>query len=235
MIELERKGEVFLLRMRAGENRLSRGLVAEIGRALDEVEGSSGAAALVTTGEGRFYSNGLDLDGLMAGTREEAAALMLELQALFARLLVFPVVTVAALNGHAIAAGMMLALAQDFRIMRRERGFLCLPEIDLATGQALTPGMYALLGARLTPATFHEALITGRRYDAEAALRAGIIEEATPEADVLPHALERASSLADKDRGTLTALKQGLYAKVLQALEPASAAKAARAVSRRRT
>ena len=61
MIQLDRQGNVFILRMQAGENRFNGPFLDALHGALDEVEASSGDAALVTTGEGKFYSNGLDL------------------------------------------------------------------------------------------------------------------------------------------------------------------------------
>jgi enoyl-CoA hydratase/carnithine racemase len=64
------------------------------------------------------------------------------------RLLCFPVPTIAAINGHAFAGGFMLAFAHDYRIMRTDRGFLCLPEIDL--GMGLLPGMNAIIRYRKT-------------------------------------------------------------------------------------
>ncbi|MEE9608678.1 MAG: enoyl-CoA hydratase/isomerase family protein [Myxococcota bacterium] len=218
MIDLERDGDVFVLRMTGGENRLGEALLDRLHQVLDTVEKSEGDAALVTTGEGKFYSNGLDLAGLSGVGADEVEAVLGKLHELFARLLAFPVATVAAINGHAFAAGAMLALAQDFRIMRTGRGFVCLPEIDLATGQPLTPGMYALLDARLSRAAFHEALVSGRRYPAEQALTRGLVDEALPQERVLPRALERARELAGKDRATLVALKRGLFASALEAL-----------------
>ena len=58
-------------------------------------------------------------------------------------MLIFPVPTIAALNGHAFAAGMMLALAHDYRVMRDDRGFLCLPEVDLH--MPFAPGMNSII------------------------------------------------------------------------------------------
>ncbi len=218
MIELERDGAVFVLQLNEGENRLNRSFVDGVNRALDEVEASQGEAALVTTGEGRFYSNGLDLEWLAGVAREDVAPFLNDVNRLFARLLAFPVATVAAINGHAFAAGLMLALAHDFRVMRADRGFACLPEIDLAMGAPLTAGMYALLGARLPAATLHEALVTGRRYGGVEAAAAGIVHEAAAEADVLPRAVERARGLAGKDRATMAALKRGLFESALEVL-----------------
>ena len=102
--------------------------------------------------------------------------------------------------------------------MRNDRGFFCIPEIDLATGQPLTPGMIALLEARLPRASFHEAIVTGRRYTADEAVSHAFAHESLSEAEMLPRAIERARGLADKDRATMSALKGALYASVLNAL-----------------
>lgn len=222
VIELERDDEVFVLRMRAGENRINRRFIAELHRALDEVEASEGPAALVTTGEGKFFSNGLDLGALAVADAEEARATLDETHGLFARLLTFPMVTVAAINGHAFAAGALLALTHDFRVMRSDRGYLCLPEVDLRTGRPLTAGMYAVLSARLTASTVHEALVTGRRYNAHEAIERGMVHLARPEHDVVARAADLAGGLADKHRPTVGAIKRGLYARELAALEKAT-------------
>jgi enoyl-CoA hydratase/carnithine racemase len=219
VIDLERDGAVFVLRMRGGENRFNRAFLEEMNRALDEVEASTGAAALVTTGEGKFYSNGLDLEGLAHAGRDEGARVLAAMHGLFARLLCFPMATVAAINGHAFAAGGMLALAHDFRVMRADRGYFCLPEIDLGMGVPLTDGMYAVIEARLPRPVFHEALVTGRRYGAPEAVAQGIVDEARPEAEVLARAIEIARGLAGKDRATMRALKRGLYRPFLEVLE----------------
>jgi len=218
-VELEREGPVFVLRLGAGENRVNRGLLEGVAAALDAVEASTGPAALVSVGAGRFYSNGLDLASLSKGGAEEGSAVLRDLHRLFARLLAFPVPTVAAVNGHAFAAGAMLALAHDFRVMRADRGYLCLPEIDLATGRPLTAGMYALLAARLTPAVRHEMLVTGHRYPAPECIEKQIVHEAAAEEAVLAEAVARADALARKDRATLAAIKRGLYAGALRVLE----------------
>ena len=67
MIELEQRGDVWVLHMRNGENRFNRPSVEALHAALDTVDAVEGPAALVTTGEGKFFSNGLDLDWLMSG------------------------------------------------------------------------------------------------------------------------------------------------------------------------
>lgn len=217
-MELERGQGLFVLRMRDGQNRIDADFLDAWNRALDEVETHAGPAALVTTGADRFYSTGLDLERLGGAGRRRVADVMDGLHALLARLLAFPAVTVAAVNGHAFAAGAMLALAHDFRVMRRDRGYLCLPEIDLATGRPLTPGMFALIGARLAPAAFHEALLTGRRYTAQAAAERGMVDEVAGASELLARAAERARPRARAERAPMGALKRSLFAPALEAL-----------------
>ena len=82
----------------------------------------------------------------------------------------------------------------------------------------LHPGMTALLAARLPAQTVHEVLATGRRYGGGDAKAAGIVEEALPEAELLPRALELASGLAAKAHPVMKRLKADLYPHVLAAL-----------------
>ena len=216
MIDLKRHDAVFVLQMCAGENRFHPEFLAALQHALDEVEAAGGDAALVTTGEGKFYSNGLALDAIAGKSGAEIAAYLDTVHQLFARVLAFPRVTIAAINGHAFAGGGMLALAHDFRVMRSDRGYFCLPESDLRL--PLQPGMTALIRSRLPAQTAHEAIVTGRRYGAADALALGIVDRAVAENDVLATAIEMARELAGKDPATLAALKQGLYAETLHVL-----------------
>ncbi len=213
---VEHAGEVTIVRLSAGENRFNPAMLGAIEAALDELEGNDGAGALVITGDGKFFSNGLDLDWMGSAPPGGAEEVLRRVHALLARLLVFPTATVVAINGHAFAAGAMLALACDMRVMREDRGYICLPEVDI--GFAFTTGMTALLKARLTAATAHEAMITGRRYGAPEALVAGIIELVAPSDAVLDAAVERAAALARKPRVSVAAIKRGLYADAVAAL-----------------
>ena len=132
IIDLKKEGDVFILTMNSGENRFNRTFIEAMNEALDSVEKSSGAAALVTTGgEDKFYSNGLDLAWLTGDGQTEAPEFIRTVLKFLGRVMAFPLPTVAAINGHAFAAGAMLALAHDFRVMRADRGFFCLPEVDI--------------------------------------------------------------------------------------------------------
>jgi enoyl-CoA hydratase/carnithine racemase len=216
MIETSRTDDVFILRMVAGENRFNPTMLGAFRDALDEVEAADGTAA-VLTGEGKFFSNGLDLEWMMANAEQGGPAEVVNgLQQLYMRLLTFPATIVAGVNGHAFAGGAMLALACDQRVMREDRGFFCLPEVDINI--PFSKGMAAMVQAKLDGQTAHEAMLTGRRYGAADALSAGIVDATAPEDEVLEVAIERAAALAGKNRQTVATIKQTMYAGAADAL-----------------
>ena len=215
MPTLDRQGDVFVLDLGDTENRFHPDWLTSVNAALDEVQDADGARALVTAATGKFFSNGLDLDWLMANG-DQAAEYVVSVQALFARVLSLPIITVAALQGHTFAAGAMLSLAHDFRVMRADRGFWCLPEVDINI--PFTPGMAALIQARLPRPAVHEAMTTGRRYGGTDALAAGIVDRAVAEDAVLACAIEIAAANAGKAGPTLGAIKDRMYALTLETL-----------------
>ncbi len=215
MTVLDRRGAVFVLTLGDDENRFHPDRLTAINAALDEVEAAEGASAVVTTGAGKFYSNGLDLD-FMAANPDASEANLADVHALFARVLAFPAPIVAAVQGHAFAAGAMLALAHDQIVMRADRGYFCLPEVDL--GIPFTAGMNSLIRSRLPIATAHEAMTTARRYGGEDAHRVGIVAATGGEGEVLGIAVARAEALAPKAGAVFGAIKARLYAEVIAEL-----------------
>ncbi|MPZ84847.1 MAG: enoyl-CoA hydratase/isomerase family protein [Actinophytocola sp.] len=215
MPKLTRDDDVFVLDLGDGENRFHPDWVDEVGAALDQVEQAAAPRALVTTASGRIYSNGLDLEWL-AQHGEQLRSYVAGVQGLLARMLELPAPTVAAIPGHAFAAGAMFALAHDFRVMRADRGFFCLPEVDINI--PFTPGMAALIQCKLTPHAAVEAMTTGRRFGGVAAAAAGLVDGAVAEDEVRATAIERARPLAGKNPQTLGAIKAQMFLDPLRAL-----------------
>jgi Delta3-Delta2-enoyl-CoA isomerase len=212
---LTRDGEVFLLNLGDGENRFTIPFLDAVEAHLDHIQATAAPRAIVTTASGKFWSNGLDLDW-MAANPEQIESFVRRVHGLLARFLELDVPTVAALQGHAFAAGAMLALAHDQRVMRADRGFFCLPEIDIHI--PFSAGMNALIASRLSPQIAHEAMTTGRRYGGEDAAASGIVEAAVSADEVITAAVARAGALASKDSATLGAIKRRLYAGTLATL-----------------
>jgi len=215
MPALDRHDDVFVLDIGDTENRFHPDWLASVNDLLDEVENAEGPRALVTAATGKFFSNGLDLDWL-SGHPGDASQYVTAVHELLARVLALPVITVAALQGHTFAAGAMFSLAHDFRVMRSDRGYWCLPEADI--NLPFTVGMSALIQARLTPQTAHEAMTTARRYGGHDALAAALVDRIADEHGVRQAAAEIAQPQAAKAGPTLGTIKTRMYAPVLDAL-----------------
>lgn len=190
-------------------------MIDTIDRHLDQIEATPPPRALVTHGSGRFFSTGLDLDEICRDP-DVADDLVQAMHRLFARMLGLPLPTVAALNGHTFAGGALFALTHDRRVMRVDRGYFCLPEVDGKI--AFTPGFSDLLATRLGLATAHEAATSGRRYTATEAQQHGIVEAAAPAEELLELAISIAASLADKDPATLGTIKGRLHGGAIASL-----------------
>jgi len=215
MPTLTRSDDVFVLNLGDTENRFHPDWLAEVDGLIDEVQAATGPKALVTTASGKFFSNGLDLDWLGSNS-DQFLPYVISVHHLFERVLALPVPSVAAVQGHAFAGGGMLALAHDFRVMRADRGFFCLPEVDINI--PFSRGMSGLIQGRLSKKTAHEAMTTGKRYGGGDALSAGIVDAIANEDDVLSAAIEIAAPLAAKAGPTLGTIKQRMYVEALAAL-----------------
>lgn len=213
LLRLDLNGRVALLHLIDGENRMRTDWVAAVNAALDEVEAAR--AVLVTTGERKFFSNGLDLDWLMAGA--DTTGFFEGLHALFARLLTFPTATAAAINGHAFGAGLQLALAHDHRVMRVDRGYACMPEIDI--GAPLTPGMNAIMRATVPAETLREMMTTGRRYGGDDAVAGRFVHVAVDEDQVLAAAIAAVEPLIGRDPATMHQIKVDLFREWLPVMD----------------
>ena len=212
-INLSYQENIAILHLGDDENRFSTVFLDDIDTALDEVLDK--AQGMVTTGAGKFYSNGLDLDWLMAHG-DQMQPYVNRVHALLARVLTLPIPTAAAVNGHAFGAGAMLAMAHDYRTMRVDRGFFCFPEVDIRI--PFTPGMAALIQAKLTPQAAMASMTTGRRFGGTEAARYALVDAAAAEDAVTSGAVAMVIPLVGKDSGTMGAIKSTMFAAAVAAL-----------------
>lgn len=204
---------VHVLTLGTDENRFTPDWLTAVETALDQV--LTAPAPLVLTADGKFFSNGLDLQYVVERP-EELPAYSRRVQTIFARILTLPVPTVAAINGHAFGAGAMLAMTCDWRDMREDRGFFCFPEVDIQI--PFTPGMSALIQAKLTPRAAVDSMTTGQRFGGPDALAAGIVDGVASESDLLAAAVARVAPLTAKCGDTLGKIKSTMYAATVKAL-----------------
>ena len=228
MIDLERDGDLFILTMNDGENRWNTNFVRAFAAALDEVEASSGPAALITrSSDTKFFSNGLDLEWISTtgehrgGDRSVFGA---EFMALMGRIITLPIPTVAAINGHGFGAGFMTALCHDVRIMRSDRGFLCANEMEL--GMTIPRPELALFRHKLSASTFFETVQLARRWAGPDALAAGVVSQIADLDALFNAACTRARALAPlgANRAAYGAQKESLFGENSALNEPHGAA-----------
>lgn len=113
------------------EHRWNPVLVGALHKALDAVEKNDECCCVVVGNAGKFWSNGMDLKFLDSATDEENAAHEKRTNELMVRVMTFGIPTVAAISGHFCAAGGMMGLCFDYRIMSSDRGFFFIPGIDI--------------------------------------------------------------------------------------------------------
>lgn len=212
---LEWRGPVALVRWDDGENRVNLDSLGRLNSRLDEVEGAEGPLALVLAGVGKFFSNGLDLDRF-GNDPAELGATVAELLRTAGRLFAFPAYTVAALNGHTFAAGAVISCGFDYRLMRADRGYWCMNEVDI--GLPLDEKLASVLFARLPRPTVLHAILTGHRFTAPEALTYGIVQEVVAEGELESRAVAVAEAMAAKDRSIVAAHKRLAFADVAASL-----------------
>jgi enoyl-CoA hydratase/carnithine racemase len=211
--------DVHVLDLGPDQNRVNPEWIAKVSESLDEVEAAPAPRALVTTCSGDFFSVGFDLEWMVANP-DGVTELVASMHEVVARVLELPLPTVAALQGHALAGGGLLALAHDYRVMRDDRVFW-LPEVD--GGVAFSPGFTDLVRARLAPQTAHEAMTAGRRYTASEAAQERIVDAVAPAEEVVEKAASIARELSGKQPEAYGTIKAHLYREVLASLRDATA------------
>lgn len=195
-MSVTRDGPVFILTMLDNENRFTKEFCAGVCDALDYIaevadQESLTEAALVTRGQDKFYSNGLHFDKALAVPNFTEDIFMPMLN----KILLFTIPTVACINGHAFAGGMLMAMAHDYRVMRSDRGFMCMNEIDLPA--PLPAGMSALLRYKMPHHIYRSVVMEARRFNSKEAL-AGHLVDAVPDKEGVDAAFELAVGLAKK-------------------------------------
>lgn len=225
----ERPGGVRLLTLdRPPANAEDETLLADLGAALAAAEADERVRAVVLTGAGRFFSAGFDL---AAPRREgEAARHVADLfRETHLRLLELAKPTVAMLNGHAIAGGLVLALACDYRLGLDGDYRVGLNEI--AIGAAYPKVALEIVRLRLSHARASELLLGAALYPASQAVRLGVADELLPAETFAPTVLRRAARLGAFPREAYAHAKAALVAEAAARVRAETAAEAARAAA----
>jgi len=184
-------------------NALNRDVAAALEGALGRLEGDPAVSVIVLGGRGRSFCAGNDITEMPDLGPAEAEALSRRWQAIVDRFARLPQVTIAAVRGHALGGGCMLAAAQDLRLAEGSARF-GLPEVSLGFNPSY--GIARLLDL-LGGAHARDLLLTGRVVDASEAFRMGLVTRVVPDGAVEDEAATMAGAIARHPRGGLAATK----------------------------
>jgi enoyl-CoA hydratase len=210
---------------RAGKRQVSivgalppggRALLEEIERAIAAVERSD-ARAVVLTGTGGSFSAGVDLFRVLDGGRAYIERFLPALNDALLALLRCPRPIVAAINGHAIAGGCVLALMCDWRICADGGAKLGLSETQLGIG--LPAVVIEPLRAQVPPASLVPIALEGRLLAPREALALGLVHEVVAADELAARAEARARALASPAPAAVAQVKRALRAPILDAIE----------------
>ena len=220
MIHRDGRDGVLVLRMAHGKaNAFDTEVVADLERALDD---AADARAIVLTGTGTIFSAGVDLFRVVQGGREYIERFLPALGSLFVRVFEHPAPIVAAVNGHAIAGGCVLACACDRRVAARGSGRIGLPE--LIVGVPLPTSALEIVRFAARGAVLSELIYRGRTAEPDEACGLGLVDEVVEPAALLDRARDAALELAAIPAATFRLTKRALRQPALDRIrqEPSS-------------
>jgi Delta3-Delta2-enoyl-CoA isomerase len=220
-IEMKMEGQVAVVTLNEGENRLNLDFLGEFMNTLDQVEKQTDANVLIVrAAHDKIFSNGIDLEWLLPiiqkNDQATAKKFIENMMALFKRILLYPMPTVAAITGHAFAGGAIMSCYFDFRFMRSDRGFMCFPEVDL--GIPFLPGMMAVMRKAIPRYKLEEMVLTGKRLTAQECEEHHIITKAC-HIDQLMEEVLNFAKLQNKKRAIIAAIKQEINKDVVYVIE----------------
>jgi len=198
-------------------NAIDEQVVSELRDVFRELALDKHVRAVILTGRGSFFSFGFDIPGFMDYPREEFHRFIMSFSDLVQRIFVFPKPVIAALNGHAVAGGCVLAIACDRRIMVTGKAKIALNELTL--GASVFTSIAEILKYTVGPRTAQLLLYTGKMNSAEEALAMGLVDRVVSAEDLNDAALGAANELAGWDVFAFGSVKRLLRKEALDRIE----------------
>jgi enoyl-CoA hydratase len=214
---LEQRDAVAILSLdRPPANAVCLELAQELSAALDS-RVVQAAGALVLTGAGRFFSGGLDLKAVPGYSREQQREFLDLLNRLLGRLYALRKPVVGAINGHAVAGGLILALASDYRVGSTGEVQLGLTEARVGIPFPAVPMI--ILRAECAPQDVRYSALRAHTFGPEEARRRGVLDELVAPHAVLDRAIEVAREMAGMPADSYARIKQQVRASALAEIE----------------
>jgi enoyl-CoA hydratase len=189
-------------------------LLDALGAACDAAVRDDAVRAVAITGQGKFFCGGLDLKAITAASGERAQRSSLGRDDGIFRLWTLPKPTVALINGHCIAGGMIVAFACDLRIAADTNAKLGLNEV--AIGLAFPRGAYEIARLAMTNAQARRVFLEAELHGPAAARDLGLVDEVVDPARLLERGLERARRLGAYPQAAYAHTKRALQAEAVE-------------------
>lgn len=223
--ELERDGDVVVTYISGTKANVQNDVFIEnLNAAFDRLEHEFADCSVVLTARGSCFSAGLDFDSVFPifASRDlvAMAAWLRRYQAMNLRVWRFPRPTVAAINGHAFAGGLLTAFACDYRIAA-DGGRLCMNEVPI--GIAVPSVFVEIIRYAVGGRSAALATLFGREYGAEQASRLGLVHDVTTPEQLLPEAVAMARAVPPDAFGAYAATKRAHQAAALERIETLAA------------
>jgi len=202
-----RSAEIGIVTLERGKvNALNLDAVRELSGCFGRLEQDESVRAVVLTGAGNFFSFGFDIPEFLGFTKGAFVDYLTAFTDLYTQIFLFPKPVVAAVNGHAVAGGCMIATACDIRIMASGKGKISLNEITF--GASVFAGSVAMLKHLVGGRNSERILYSGEMFHAGEAKRLGLVEEVASPEDLMARAEAHARRLATSDAVAFASIKK---------------------------
>ena len=196
-------------------NALDLELVRELSQYLNGAKGDERTSGLVlTSANEKFFSIGFDIPDLIGLERDDFMEFYRAFNRLCIDLYTFPKPTVAAITGHAVAGGCIIAICCDYRIIAEGKKLMGLNEIKL--GVPLPYPADCILRQITDDRSVRRLVDTGDFFPPEETLRMGLVDEVMPVGDVLPASVEKVKAIASSSLRAYEVIKRYRTEKVVQ-------------------
>jgi enoyl-CoA hydratase len=223
-IHIERQGQIAVMRIdRPPANAIDLDLANEFANELEGIGNTDGIRALIVIGAGKCFSAGLDLKAIPTYDRAQQKSMVMQVNRLFGGLYGLPIPTIAAVNGHAIAGGVILTLCCDYRI--GAEGDYKLGLAEARVGVPFPVAAMAIVQSELSHPVARTMVLTARNSSPQEAVAMGVLDELQAPELLLPRAIEVAQEMA--------ALPHTIYGRIKRELRRAALARIDDAISNR--
>lgn len=222
MIDVSRHGKVALVTLsRPPANALDIAFTEEIAAVFEDIGRDNDVRSVVLTGHGKSFCAGVDLKIAPGFDRDDQRRMVNALNHAFFRVYSCPVPVVGAINGHAIAGGLVLALCCDWRIAATTPFLAGLTEVRV--GVPYPVAAMEVARQELRPDIARRLVLFGQNMDSSAAVNAGVFDETVDAGELVPRALAKAEEFAALPQAAFARTKRQLRSCAIEAIEAALA------------